>query len=120
MATAKILIGWTTVDSAAAAEKLAAGLVAARLAACAQVDGPVTSHYIWQGKQEHTTEWRVWVKFPAPRAKEIEAWLKAHHPYSTPQWLAVAAAAVAGPYRVWVVENTRAVSGKKRKVLLGQ
>ncbi len=106
MATAKILIGWTTVDSAAAAKKLAAGLVAARLAACAQVDGPVTSHYIWQGKQERTKEWRIWVKFPTPRAKEIEAWLKAHHPYSTPQWLAVEAAAVAGPYREWVVGNT--------------
>jgi periplasmic divalent cation tolerance protein len=110
MATNKILVGWMTVDSAAAAEKLAAGLVAARLAACAQVDGPVTSHYIWQGKQERAKEWRVWVKFTASRAKDIEAWLKAHHPYSTPQWLAVEAAVVAESYREWVVENTRAKS----------
>jgi uncharacterized protein involved in tolerance to divalent cations len=52
----------------------------------------------------------VWVKFTASRAKDIEAWLKAHHPYSTPQWLAVEAAVVAESYREWVVENTRAKS----------
>jgi periplasmic divalent cation tolerance protein len=106
MTNAKILIGWTTVDSAAVADKLAASLVAARLAACAQVDGPVTAHYIWEGKPERATEWRVWVKFPAKHAKKIAAWLKTHHPYSTPQWLAVEAAAVAGPYRRWVEAST--------------
>ncbi len=113
MATQKIFVGWTTVDSAAAAEKLAAGLVAARLAACTQVDGPMTSHYIWEGKHERATEWRVWVKFSAARAKKIAAWLKQHHPYCTPQWLAVEAAAVAGPYRQWVVANTRTKSKTK-------
>jgi periplasmic divalent cation tolerance protein len=104
----KILVGWTTVDSADAAHRLAAGLVAARLAACVVVDGPVTSHYFWKEKQEQATEWRLTVKFPADRAEEILAWLRAEHPYSVPQWVAVEAAAVAEPYRQWVVANTRA------------
>ncbi len=107
MPAPKILIGWTTLDSAAAAHKLAAGLIAARLAACAQVDGPITSHYLWKGKQERTKEWRIWVKFPAKNAKKIEAWLKTNHPYSTPQWLAVEVAAVAEPYRRWVMAGIR-------------
>ncbi len=102
-----IFIGWTTVDSAAAAEQLAAGLVSARLAACAQVDGPVTAHYIWKGKPERATEWRVWVKFPEARAEEIEQWLADRHPYSVPQWLAIPATIVAKPYRKWVAENTK-------------
>jgi len=113
MASSKILVGWTTVDSASAAKKLAAGLVAARLAACAQVDGPITSHYIWQGKQQRAKEWRVWVKFAASRAKAIEAWLKIHHPYSTPQWVTVEAVAVAKPYREWVMGNAKLTSRSK-------
>jgi len=104
----KIFIGWTTVDSAELANQLAAGLVAARLAGCVVVDGPVTSHYVWKAKQERAQEWRLTVKFPADRATEILAWLKAHHPYENPQWVAVEAASVSAPFRQWVVDNTRA------------
>ena len=107
MPAKKILIGWTTVDSAARANQLAAALVAARLAGCVAVDGPVTSHFVWKGKQESAQEWRLTVKFPADRAKEILAWLKANHPYENPQWVAVEAASVAAPFRHWMVENTR-------------
>ncbi len=107
MSKPRILIGWTTVDSARVAGQIAVGLVAAKLAACTQVDGPVTSHYRWQGKQAHAKEWRIWVKFPAPKARKIAAWLKAHHPYSTPQWLAVEAKAVSEQYRKWVLQNSR-------------
>ena len=118
-ASEKIFIGWTTVDSATAAEKVARGVVAARLASCAQVDGPVTSHYIWEGKQKRATEWRVSVKFTSKRAAELEKWLVANHPYSVPQWLAIPASKVAEPYRKWVLETTngpikRSLS-KKRK-----
>jgi periplasmic divalent cation tolerance protein len=104
----KILIGWTTVDSAAAAEKLAAGLVSARLAACVAVDGSVTSHYWWEGKQERAQEWRLAVKFPARRAKEVATWLAANHPYSVPQWIAVEVAEISKAYHLWIVASTRA------------
>jgi len=103
----KVFVGWTTVDSAEVANKLAAGLVAMRLAACVLVDGPVTAHYLWEGKQKRDSEWRLWVKFPSDRADEILAWLKANHPYSIPQWVTVEAASVSEPYRQWLVENTR-------------
>jgi periplasmic divalent cation tolerance protein len=107
MSSGEILVGWTTVDSVAVANQLAADLVAARLAACVAVDGPVTSHYIWEGKQERAAEWRLTIKFPADRAEEIADWLRAHHPYSNPQWLAVEVATVAESYRQWMLENTR-------------
>ncbi len=112
----KILVGWTTVSSTEIANDLAAGLVAARLAACVAVDGPVTSHYVWEGRQECAPEWRLWVKFPADRADEILAWLRERHPYAVPQWIAVEAAAVAQPYREWIVANTRgALPAKKQE-----
>ena len=110
----KILIGWTTVDSAEAADKLAAGLVAARLTACVIVDGPVTSHYWWEGKQERASEWRLTVKFPASRAKEVAAWFAANHPYSVPQWIAVKTSVVAGAYHSWVLANTKSPRPRKK------
>jgi periplasmic divalent cation tolerance protein len=103
----KILVGWTTVDSAEIANKLAVGLTATRLAACVIVDGPVTSHYWWENEQLRATEWRLWVKFPADRSNEIFAWLRGHHPYAVPQWVVVEAAAVSEPYRDWIVTSTR-------------
>jgi len=115
MPRAKIFIGWTTVDSVKLANKLAADLVAARLAACVQVDGPMVSHYAWQGKQAHTKEWRLWIKFSSRQKLAIGKWLRIHHPYSTPQWLAVEAATVAKPYREWVLENSgKPLKPKKR------
>lgn len=99
-------VAWTTVGSAADAEMLASGIVAAGLAACAQVDGPVTSHYRWEGRQERSTEWRITLKIPAPHLAAAEAWVAARHPYSTPQWIAVAADRVAENYLQWAAGNT--------------
>jgi periplasmic divalent cation tolerance protein len=110
----KLLVGWTTANTAELANKLAAGFIAARLAACVVVDGPVTSHYWWEGKQTRAEEWRLTVKFPADRAEEILAWLKAHHPYENPQWFAVEAVTAAATYRKWVVDNTRPPFPRKR------
>jgi periplasmic divalent cation tolerance protein len=46
----------TTTDSAEAADALARGAVEARLAACGQVVGPITSTYRWQGAVETARE----------------------------------------------------------------
>ena len=48
----------TTVDSAEQAAALARGIVERRLAACAQIVGPIRSHYRWQGKVEEAEEWQ--------------------------------------------------------------
>jgi len=111
----KIFVGWTTLDSAPSADRFAVALVATRLAACVLVDGPVTSHYVWQGKQECAKEWRVWIKFPARHARKINTWLSANHPYATPQWLAVEAATMTEPYRQWVLGNTRKPATTRKK-----
>ncbi len=47
----------TTVDAREVADRLAAQMVEERLAACAQVQGPIASVYRWQGAVERATEW---------------------------------------------------------------
>lgn len=102
------MIGWTTVDSEVAAQKLAQGLIEARLAACVQMDPPMTAWFRWEGQVDTATEWRLWVKFPAAKAPDIQAFLQKAHPYDTPQWLAVSAASVSPGYHQWAIETTQA------------
>ena len=54
-----LLVGFTTVSNREDASRLARGLVEARLVACVQVEGPITSHYIWENRAETTEEFRM-------------------------------------------------------------
>jgi periplasmic divalent cation tolerance protein len=96
-----MFIAWTTVATRAEAERLAAGAVAARLAACVQIDGPITSHYFWQGKTERSEEFRLTFKCLPAQLAALEAQVLAAHPYATPQWLVVRAERVAEKYLSW-------------------
>ena len=77
--------------------------MAAGLAACAQVDGPIRSHYTWEGKVESEDEFRVTFKFAAKKGADLEAWVHARHPYAVPQWLSFVADHASPGYRAWVL-----------------
>ena len=49
----------TTIDSADGAEQLSRSAVEARLAACGQVSGPITSTYWWDGAPVGAQEWTI-------------------------------------------------------------
>jgi tetratricopeptide (TPR) repeat protein len=100
-----IHIGWTTINSRENAEKLAMDSVESRLAACAQVDGPVRSFYRWQGKQESVDEYRITFKFDSETSVKLANWLKENHPYETPQWVTVSAQDVSSEYWQWVRDS---------------
>lgn len=78
----------TTTDGEAKARALAAGAVEARLAACAQIAGPVTSVYRWQGNTETAQEWQVLLKTTADGYGALESWLLEAHDYDTPEIIA--------------------------------
>lgn len=101
-----LMLGWTTVEKKADAERLADGLVAARLAACVQIDGPIRSTYVWQGKLEHSEEYRLLIKFIPARGRALEEWLLRQHPYETPEWVVVRAEQVAEKYLSWARANS--------------
>jgi periplasmic divalent cation tolerance protein len=101
-----MMVGWTTTATRPDAERLARGLVDERLAACAQVGGPITSVYRWEGAVETAEEFRVTVKFAARQAGAVEDWLARHHPYKTPQWVACAVDAALQKYLKWVVDGS--------------
>ena len=78
----------TTTDSRAEAMELARAAVAARLAACSQVAGPVASTYWWNDEIERAEEWFVFFKLPADRYEELAAFLVEQHSYDEPEILA--------------------------------
>ena len=98
-------IAWTSLGTRADAEKLAADVVALGLAACVQVEGPIGSHYVWQGRPERTEEFRLCLKCLPHKLSPLEAYVLAQHPYSTPEWIVVRAEHVGEKYLSWAGAN---------------
>lgn len=100
---AECLLVTTTVDSREIAEQLAAALVDRRLAACAQVSGPVASTYRWRGTVEHASEWLCQLKTTRARLAALEAALDTLHPYDLPE-LTVVPLGGSTAYLAWIEE----------------
>ena len=97
----------TTVGSEVEAETIAAALLDARLAACVQTVGPITSTYVWQGKRERSTEWQCLAKTEERLYPEVEAAIRAAHSYEEPEILAIPVLAGSPGYLAWVSDNVR-------------
>lgn len=92
----------TTVSCHDHATSLARRLIDERLAACVQIDGPVTSVYRWQGAVETAREFRCTCKTSPARAASCVAAILATHEYTTPE-LIVTAARASPAYAAWVL-----------------
>jgi periplasmic divalent cation tolerance protein len=101
-----MFIAWTTVAEHADAERLAADAVARNLAVCVQIEGPITSHYRWQGKDERSEEYRLCFKSLAHRLEALQQHVLAAHPYDTPEWIVVRAEHVGEKYLSWANTNS--------------
>jgi periplasmic divalent cation tolerance protein len=97
----------TTTDSRAEAIELGRAAVQARLAACAQVAGPVVSSYWWEGDLERAEEWLLLLKLPAARYQELADFLSQRHSYDEPEIVATPIVAGSAPYLSWMEEETR-------------
>ena len=109
-----MFVAWTTVEKRADADRLAAAAVARNLAVCVQVDGPLTSHYRWQGKDERAEEYRLAFKCLENHVVALEKFVLAQHPYDTPEWLAVRADRVGEKYLSWAMANSTSLPFQQR------
>jgi periplasmic divalent cation tolerance protein len=81
--------------------------VEARLAACAQVAGPVVSSYWWEGDLERAEEWLLLLKLPATRYQELAEFLTQRHSYDEPEIVATPIVAGSAAYLSWIEEVTQ-------------
>ncbi|MBK5256471.1 MAG: divalent-cation tolerance protein CutA [Vicinamibacteria bacterium] len=85
---------------------LAEDLVRRSLAACVQVGLGVTSIYKWKGTLEKSDERLLLIKTRAGRFAEVEAAIRACHPYDVPEIVALPISDGHAPYLAWMAENT--------------
>ena len=92
----------TTVGTKAQAQAIADHLVQAKLAACVQIDGPITSVYRWQGTVHCDEEYRCVIKTASSIQTACVEALRSVHPYETPQILAFGFSYADERYARWV------------------
>jgi periplasmic divalent cation tolerance protein len=100
------LLVFTNLPERAAAERLADALVAKRLAACINILAPCRSVYRWQGAVQHEEEHPVLIKTTRAAYAELEAEIRAHHPYELPEIVAVPIERGLPAYLDWVAAET--------------
>lgn len=98
----------TTTDARDEAETLGRAAVTARLAACAQVIGPITSTYWWQGELASAEEWQVVFKTTLAAYPALEEHIRANHSYEVPEVLCTPVVAGSRPYLDWIGTQTTA------------
>lgn len=97
----------TNLPDRASAEKLAALLIERRLAACVNILAPCSSVYRWQGEIQHDEEHPLLIKTVHGRYAELEASIRANHPYELPEIIAVSLTHGLPAYLQWVESETR-------------
>jgi periplasmic divalent cation tolerance protein len=100
-----MFIAWSTVGNRTDADKLAKEIVSLGLAACVQIDGPVSSYYRWQRQLERSEEFRLCFKCTDSQLTALETYVLGHHPYETPEWIVVPASRVSEKYLSWAESN---------------
>ena len=101
------LLVQTTTDSRGEAVELARGAVEGRMAACAQVSGPVASTFWWEGAVERAEEWVLTLKLPASGYQALADFLVGSHSYDEPEIVATPIVAGSEGFLSWIEEETR-------------
>ncbi len=97
---------YVTASSHDEASRIAKALVAEKLAACANIIGPMQSVYRWQGKVEEAQEIVVIFKTRRRLAEAAIARVKALHSYDVPCALVYDVSAGLPAYLDWIDAET--------------
>lgn len=87
--SADALVVLCTAPDEATAQELAAHVLADKLAACVTILPGATSLYHWEGKLEQEYEVQMLLKTDTAHLQDLFASIKSHHPYQTPELLAL-------------------------------
>lgn len=102
----KLILIRVTCPSRRVAEDIADAALEARLAACANLEGPVSSTYRWKGVIEQSFEFMLWLKAPEANWAKIDQLVVRLHPYEVPAIVAMPISHVNAAYGEWVAGNT--------------
>ncbi|HEU5304789.1 MAG TPA: divalent-cation tolerance protein CutA [Gemmatimonadales bacterium] len=98
----------TTLPDEETARRVASCAVDERLAACAQVLGPISSIYRWRGEVKQEQEWYCHLKSTGARLAALEARIRELHPYEVPEIIALPIIRGNPRYLEWIREELTA------------
>ena len=86
--------------------RIAERLVQQQVAACVNLIPGLTSIFTWQGKRERVREVLLVIKTTARRFRALERAVRAAHPYTFPEIIALPILAGHRPYLRWIEQCT--------------
>jgi len=97
----------TTTETKQQARRIAQSVVKKRLAACAQIVGPISSTYWWKNRIETAKEWQCVLKSNNDLYAELERAIREIHPYEVPEIVALPIVEGSRSYLSWMEEELR-------------
>ena len=94
-----------TASSREEAEKIATTLLERKLIACANILGPVSSRFWWQGKIDSAEEYIIFMKTKRELFDQVADNVKQLHSYEVPEIIALPIVEGAKPYLEWINSN---------------
>jgi periplasmic divalent cation tolerance protein len=89
------------------AEQISHALLERKLIACANIVGPVSSHYRWNGKIEAAEEYLALMKSRTDLFSELSAAIKLLHSYEVPEIIALPMSAGSEAYFAWLANSLK-------------
>jgi len=96
-----------TTSSREEAEKIAQCLLDERLIACANIIGPITSIFTWEGKTEKAEEHMILLKTRLELFEKLSEKVKALHSYKVPEIIALPIIKGLNAYLEWLDSSIR-------------
>jgi len=106
MTPEEFVVVLVTAGSSEEAARIGQTLVAERLAACANVVGPIRSIYRWRGAVEDAAEHLLLLKARARDLTVLGERVRALHSYEVPEVVALPIRAGSTAYFAWLAEST--------------
>ena len=102
----EILLVMTTISDIDTGKSLARQIVSEELAACCNIVTAITSVYSWQGELSEDQECLLVLKTASNRFDQLSEFIKAKHPYETPEIIALPITSGSQEYLSWVIKET--------------
>lgn len=102
-----LVLIYVPVPSEEVAVAIGKHLVVSRLAACANILGPMRSIYEWKGTLEDQTEWVLLAKTRVELTRAVLDEIGKRHPYECPAMDVLSVLDAPPLFRKWVLAQTR-------------
>lgn len=97
-----MLIVLTTTATGEEAQRIANGIIEAKLAACVQILPKMTSVYFWEGKVQTEREHLLLIKTLEEKFDALSEFIRMNHSYDVPEIVAIDADRVSEDYLSWI------------------